>query len=766
MNKKWLFLLLGIVLILFLGDIPQIFAQESESDEFTLEEITVTAQKRAENQQKVAIPMDVISGDQLAETGKMNVDDILSSLSNVMINYASDGMRVAVRGLADSDGTFSDLHVSTPMVAVNIDGAFNSSSSAGQNLFDVERVEVLYGPQSTMYSSNSPGGIVNVVTAAPRTDKYSTSASLEYGSYNLFTAQAMVNAPIVTEKLAMRLALQMQKRDAYVSGTEQTGEDTKSARLKTLYQPNDDFSATVTVNWTKRINGGMMGGQVLPFDTPDGYWYTSVGGGPNTTYIKDGKISDPWTASSASATGGLPGTVLGPNSAAQYTKGITGDIKWETGIGSLSIVPQYSRTNSDDQGQVTSGGSTYMAYTEMRGTQKGFEARMASKEDFLFKWILGVNYYYDKTSRYTTYSSAGAVPSNMYTSEDSKAVFGNITYPFTKEFRGNAGIRYSKDKTQSLGGLFGYSNAPPYKSPDYKLGVEYDLAENSMLYADFATSYRVNAFRTGIPPEKAKTYTVGAKNRFLDNKLQLNGSAYYYDYKNVQILGAGLGSFGGIWENEVVDPEGNELDLNENGIPGEHVFLTSVGTTGPIPGLIGDPAEQFQTGAFRTIGADLSLNWILTRQDKLNLAVTYLNSKWTDCRIKAYWQSASGGHYWPGDGADYEGETRILSPAWTTNLGYEHNFELGIFGTLAPHIDFMYKTHYLLDFQPTTLPVSYQESYYMVNGNATFIHASGIWTLNAYIKNATNYAAKTMMMGSSISINDPRTYGAVLSVKF
>jgi iron complex outermembrane recepter protein len=122
-------MILGFIFIFC--NISSVTAQEGKTDEFTLEEITVTAQKRAEDQQKVAIAMDVITGAQLAESGKTNVDDILSSISNVMINKSSDGMRVSVRGLTETDSPFFDLHSSTPTVAINVDGAYNSSSRAG-----------------------------------------------------------------------------------------------------------------------------------------------------------------------------------------------------------------------------------------------------------------------------------------------------------------------------------------------------------------------------------------------------------------------------------------------------------------------------------------------------------------------------------------------------------------------------------------------------------------------------------------------------------
>lgn len=767
MNKKWFVLSFSIALILFLGGTPQIFAQESSSEEFTLEEITVTAQKRAENQQKVAITMDVISGEQLAEAGKMNVDDILSSLTNVVINYSGDGMRVGIRGLTNTDGMFGSgntVTVSNPVVAVNVDGAYDRQSS-GSNLFDVERVEVLYGPQSTMYASNSPGGIVNVVTAAPRADRYAASATLGYGNYNLLTAQAMVNTPIVTERLAMRLAVQMQKRDNYLTGADLQGEDTKTARLKTLWQPSDRFSVTVTGSRSKSGNAGFFANNVQPFDYQDGNWYAS-GGPPGTPATKAGKVTDPWTA----YTGMMGGNA--DFSGDRITDSFNGEIKWDTGIGTLSVIPSYSVSHSDNESTQTatvSGESfTYKSYTDTKSRQSGFEARMTSSEGFIFKWILGVNIYKSKSLSLssTSDSRVGAGMPYFEVTDDNKAAFANLTYPITSTVRGVGGIRYSDAEANSVGGMFGVSNAPKFNRPDYKLGVEYDLAENSMLFATYATSFRVNAFRTGIPPERAKTFTVGAKNRFFNNRLQLNGSAYYYDYKNVQVMGSGLRNSTGIYENEVVDADGNPVDLNDNDIYGEDVLIVGGG-----PGGYEDPWGQFQYGQFRTIGVDLSTDWIISNVDKMNFSVTYLDSQWQDCRIKAYLkQLDSSGNvvpYWEGDGLDYEGLTRTFSPKWTTNLGYEHNFVLGTFGALIPHIDFMYKSHYVLSFLPSEYPVNYQETYYTVDGNITFSHSNGRLSVNAYIKNATNYAAKTMYgMGGSMSITDPRTYGAVVSVKF
>jgi iron complex outermembrane recepter protein len=767
-------ILTSIVGLMFVfGDAFYLCAQESTSEEFTLEEITVTAQKRAENQQKVAIPMEVLTGDQLTTTGRSNVDDILSGISNVMVNYAADGMRVSLRGLTENEPGMDDIHVSNPTVAINIDGAFNKNSNAGQNLFDVERVEVLVGPQSTLYASNSPGGIVNVITAAPKTDKYSASGTLEVGNYGLLKFNGMVNVPLLTDKLAMRLAANQERRDPYVSSANETGEDTKSARLKTLWQATDDFSATVIVNYTKRINSGMMGGQVQPFDYQDGYWYAN-----NMTKIR--KVADPWTSTDEFDTGGMgpmPGLPNGPNAAAAITKGVTGDINWDTGIGNLSIVPQYNKTTSDDNGWTeytigagpTATTQDVYTHTHMNNIQKGVEARMTSAADFFFKWIAGFNYYNINNERLTTYDGFTDYKS-FYNKERNIAAFANITYPLTDTFRGTAGYRRTWDKTDvtAYPPTFISHYGQNYQSPDYNVGFEYDLASNSMLYVNFKTSYRINPMAADqgertIPPEKLKAYTVGAKNRFLGNTLQLNVAAFYYDYKNkeAQVNEEGrIGRDQTIYSDQIVDPDGNYIYGNTH---------TALGG----PGSGAEDQWIKQHGTFRSIGVDISAEWVASSKDRVNLGISYLNAKWKELKMVFYWKTLdSNGNvipFWPSDGDDYSGWTNTYSPTWTINGGYEHNFELGSFGTLVPRVDLQYKSDYVMDYMATNYPVHYQEPYYLVNGSMTFSNTSGIWSVNAYVKNATNYAAKNLLssgMGWSMGITDPRTYGAVVSVKF
>jgi iron complex outermembrane recepter protein len=619
-----------------------------------------------------------------------------------------------------------------------------------------------------MYASHSPGGVMNVVTAAPKTDRYSANASLEYGSYNLINSQFAVNAPIIKELLAMRLAGQIYKRDSFIYNDR--SQDTKSARLKTLFQPNDNFSATVTINYAKKINGGMMGGQVIPFDYQDGYWYRQSG--PNGPWSKISKVTNPWTTpTTAASPPGVP--MQGPNKAGQITKGITGEINWNSALGSLTVVPQYSRTTSNDQGNYTYNNLNYIVYTSMKSYQKGMEARMTSASDSTIKWIVGANYYKQHKGRYSTYNQPGIAEKKLENWGDTKAVFGNVTYPLTSTFRGNGGLRQSWDKIRNVelpAVVKTGKSGQDYSSPDYKLGFEYDLIENSMLYGTYATSYRVNGMVVNqgpktAEPEKLKAYTAGVKNRLFENKLQLNASGYLYFYENKRAYMNNEGRLVTgqvVYEDDLIGADGQMIDANGNGIRGEHVQLST--------GAASEDPWVAQFGAFRSIGVDISADWVLTPKDKMTLGVSYLNTKWTDMTYEFYFKRKDGSKFWPSDGVDYSGFKNSYSPTWTVTSSYEHNFELGTYGMLVPHIDFLYKSEYNMDFRLINYPMSIQEPYYFLNGSLTFTSMSGKWSLNAYVKNATNYAVKNFWSNQggtyTLGVGDPRTFGGVISLKY
>lgn len=444
-------------------------------------------------------------------------------------------------------------------------------------------------------------------------------------------------------------------------------------------------------------------------------------------------------------------------------------------------------------------------------TQDGAEVRMASNQDFiLFQWIAGLSSYKYKNNNESTNRSyvdgSGDLADQIsYVRQTNKAAFANITYPlwFYDKFSLTLGYRQSWDKTSHFdAGRGGTPEEMEYDGqPDYKFGFQWDASDNMMIYGNYASSYRVDAMGTfGLwdskakefnpsktrPPEENSSYTLGMKSRLFDNSVQLNVAGYYYDYRNSfandnmlrasmthdQFDAAGIAK--GMTQAEL-DNLWAEGTGNKAG-PGfliEEVQLNGVGT-----GTYNINEQNFHTwGDMRTIGLDASISWVVSEKDMVNLSASCLDSKWSKLTFDYMFSNI-----WTPKNCD--GITSPNSPKLSITAGYEHNFDLGDYGMLIPHIDIQYKSHYNLVYNTSqTVMVGnaqvadpgyfYQESYTTYNATLAFQPTDTIWGLtwnvNAYVKNITNYAVKKSYnsMGTpTLMIGDPRVYAATLSIKY
>jgi iron complex outermembrane recepter protein len=782
MSKRSLniFLTLIIGLMFVLGEAICLYAQETKSEEFTLEEITVTAQKRSENQQKVAIAMDVIPASDLKALGKVSIDDILSSVTNVMVQKAPDGMRVSLHGYADQTPAGHNQSTSTPAVAVNVDGVYSNRKDSGMAMYDMERVEVLFGPQSTMYASNSPGGIVNIWSASPKLDKYEASGTLEYGSFNLLHMEGMVNAPI-SSTVSLRTSFLTQTHDGYVSnGTDD--EDVKSARVKLLYQPMDKFSATLTAEIIKQ--------------------QTHQTGSAVVAFVDQSDVSNPWLAS---------GQIKDPD--INLSKKINARIDGDLGFATLSLTANYAKHKGSRNELMNDPflGVTINTKYKTFGKEDGVELVLNSSADSFLKWIVGLNYYYaddwqdglaynNATGALLTYPGNTIVyqnypalnflgpdePNYRYTGgvEKAKAAFANVTYPVTDAFRVKAGIRYSKDDYTfhnseirgstdpafppgTMEDTKGSTTGTPYSSPDYSAGVEYDLAKDNMLYLTYATSYKVAGLGGGrpghagnevLPPEKLQAFTFGSKNRFFDKTLQFNASGFYYLYKNFNASDMVV-----MWQGHN-PPTADEI---------AHSNLYS---------KPGDPGgSAFGKGTW--YGADIQSTYLIGGNDQVNLNLSYLHSEWTDLvfryespylSIAPFMSQAplTAADIIPGASAPkvMNGKPMTFSPAWTVALSYTHKFNFESGASIDARLDTKYKSAYEMTWRhDKDYPNNYQEAF--VNGDftATYFSADGKWNFSAYCKNLRDYAEKRSWFGepaNELRIGPPRTFGGIISVKF
>ena len=527
MNKK--ILLLGLATSVWQLTPPSAFAQtatptpNSSSD---LEEVIVTAERRSINLQKVALSVTAISGDAIAQRGDSDVAQVLQDVPGVVLQGITDGPsqqsvqggggppNIAIRGL----GTPSPNTVGA--VAIYEDGVL--LQGGGANFYDMSRVEVLRGPQGTLYGRGATAGAVNFITNDP-TQEFEGSGRIQYGSYDLIATQGMLNVPL-TDELAVRVAFNQIRHNGYFNNG-QSNEDDISSRVKVLYRPTDYLS--LLVGFVDYNSSGTGPGQVLLTANPNPTdWTTNVPGG----------TSDPIS----------------------YRK-VYVNALWAMGFANLSYVGGYQTNRSTfttnwngfDCVMGVDAPCTYLAVTQPLNKTWTHELRLESTTDSALTWVAGAYYYNNKFQTVfepgLTPPATGAVyvPALGFAqsaSPTSIGLFGEATYAITSTIRVTGGLRENQDKvgqTQTFepGGSGGV--AVPYSETlhhlDWKARVETDLSADNLLYGMVSTGYRPGSFVNGekTENEKVTAYEIGSKNRS-GGMLTVNGALFYYDYSGFQ----------------------------------------------------------------------------------------------------------------------------------------------------------------------------------------------------------------------------------------
>lgn len=695
--------------VFILNNIPSVMAQESSDYEFTLEEITVTAEKREENMQKVPIFMNVVEGDKLSITGRNTLDEVLESISTVLVTQFTTEMLVSIRGM-DKD---SVSHGAPAMVAIVVDGVYTNTLGSGfSGMFDVSRVEVLSGPQSTLYGRNAAGGVVHLVSNDPSIENFDASGSIEFGNYDKHAVQAMLNIPI-SDKSAFRSAVSYSDRRGFNSdGTDD--DNTMSSRLKYLYSFNEDLSVKIQGVFTRQKGKG-QGDGIIPFETED-------------------DVDDPWTGRWDS------NIYYIDRNFKQYTL----TVDWKTPIGQLTVIPSAEkaenwtgRAETIDEGDEVVGIQRNAQDLE---EEKSFEARLASPVDSFLEWMVGV-YWYDLFWDQSSISSDRYVTMQRGTKQ--KATFANFTYPVSDRFRLNPGVRYTVDDAMALTQHVNketllpiypmYDDEEKHRETnhfDYKMTIEYDLKENSMLWVDYSTGYKAAPVHQDPPyyDQELKSYQLGINNRFLNNSLQLNATAWYYDYQNFQLSVS----------EEYVDPDTGIIETD-----------TGTGTSNAV-----------------LYGLDLDGSYRITGKDTIKVAYSYLHSAIDNTTIVF--------EYLP-ESDEYNGLTLNNSPEHTFVASYSHRFDLSNGGSFLATLDTRYATETFLNatqaVEDPTDEYNTQPTYHMSNASLNYASPTGKWDINAYVKNIENLARKnginhTRYDSAGMRLDPPRTYGVVLSVRY
>jgi len=679
-------------------------ASPAAADAGVLSEVVVTAEKRVSSEEKTPIAMSVLSTETLKSNAVGNLADLSSIAPSTSFAKSGAATIVTVRGISSRDTT----ETGDPAVAVDIDGFyFQRAIGFGDSLFDLARVEVLRGPQGTLYGRNATGGAINLITAKP-TKEFEGYATAGIGNYDTLYSEGALNLPL-SDRVQMRVSFFTRSHDGFrdnAPARNADDEDAKAARIHLMAEPTDELTVLLTAEMTKLGgNGPAVYGTPLVFD-----------GDGNIDHSRQPLPDKGKAWAMGNPTGFMDATIKAFRWKLDYDLGF-GDVTYLGGFRRLDYKNLYDLDGVANE-------AYYFQVNEMPRTWN-HEVRLSSKQDGRLTWQLGAFYFQetnDLLSFFQNYNSPGATsttPANLFIftypniDATSKAGFGQGAFSLTDELKVEAGVRYTKDYKRRTGSLNYGSGiqiqdaASDSSKTTYHVGLDWQATPQNLVYGKFDTGYKAGGFTdaAAYAPESIKAYEVGSKNRLLGNTVQLNASAFYYDYSNQQI-------------SQFIDG------------------LTYIRNAGKS----------------QIYGVELDGTALLTDHDRVNAYVGYLHAKFTD------FQLAAGSI-----NVQLAGNRPPQAPRASVNLGYQHTFDLPNGGNLVPRVQSHYESVSFLTVY--NYPDDRQAGYTRSDAMLTYNSADAKWNVEAYGRNLENRAVLINAQENGLwgtynyQFGTPRTYG-------
>lgn len=814
-------------------------AQDAPSQEsrLALEEVVITAQRRAQSLQDAAIAVQAFDQNALAQNGVESAQD-LGLLSPSLGISAGGGplTSIFVRGV----GALTVNPLTDAAVAQNVDGVYlgRSSGAAGQAMYDLERVELLKGPQGTLYGRNATGGVLNYIPQKPVIGEDSGSIQADIGNYSKLGLQGAFNVTLA-EDLAIRIAGNSLDRDGY-SDDGTNDQDTFSLRAQLLYEPTDRLSIRVATDYSEITSKGPGGDLFGTYDNPGPPGVDVTNFTPSGLSINSGP-----TAAEANA---IRASVLHTPSFAPFRPinaddlyqdneftGFMAEINYEMDSGVLTFIPAYRESDQDYQ---FSGPGFAPAKTEEENEQTSFELRYATNLEGSVNGIIGAFFIDEEISTSGVFAQNYASPIQNYDNGgESWAVFGQATFDLNDTTRLNVGLRYTEDEKYAEGisdtfvtfcggapytGNFLTPGPPPFNpfvngcatpgnmpahpiendrdafiayfveqgliAPDsvatvpgmgrppsynltipggvpptpgnpnpilaaivnvgdgflssdldysettYRIGLEHDWGDGNLLYANFETGYRAGGvdLSTAAPtydPEYIDAFSIGSKNRFANDTLQLNAEAFWWKYDGQQVT-----------------------------------YFTTLDGASAFPIANADATIQ---------GLEVDMVWLASDSTKISANVQFLDAQYDELTLIA---DPGRGRFGCGvagiDGGvesfDCSGADMLYSPEFGADLTVNHQLDLGG-NTLALTAIMSHRAKQQTNF--ILLEETYADSYTTLHLDATLMSVDGDWSVSAYARNVTDeqFLVNTNVSNRGLAYgvySPPMTYGLRVQLSF
>jgi iron complex outermembrane recepter protein len=692
-------------------------AAEAAEAQGGIEEVVVTATKQVQNLQRTPAAITAIDSAAIVTAGVTDIRGAQNLVPSVRFQPQNAATEIYMRGV----GSTIDLPNIESPTSLNFNGIYIPREVSAVPFFDMANIEVLPGPQGTLYGRGSLGGIVNATYARP-TDANEGFITAEAGNYSLAHVTAVGNVT-ASDTLSFRAGVDYAKADGYLkSGANST--DNITARVSLTAKPSDTVEIYAWSVYSRRKG--------------DSNNVVTVGVDPLTGNYSPGSFlrDDPWDDTRTPGMLALPANPnLPPPSApvALPTDGktsLTGaEIAVKLGDATLTWIPSYLKADVDVA-------YFFGAYP----TDKYDEAKQWTQELRLngeiagWTYLAGIYAYSSKTSGTFTITGfpIAIVDENKLRGQ---ALFGQATHALTDRSRFTVGGRFSQDKRDGSGTYTGfqganfvvnvpYDYAEKFNHADFKVGAEFDATDSAMLYAAVQSGYQPGTFNTypsvptasnAVKSAKLVAVTAGAKSRWMDNRLQVNTEFFYYDYK----------------------------DLFAS------AYNTVLNTT-----------QTFNAQKVEIYGNQLDVLFRPTDADQLRLSIGYLHARNKKFEL-------------PDGTANFNGLQLQYAPDWTISAGYHHDFQLGA-GFLRAQFNTRFESSYFSDFYHT--PGGKQDSYTKTDASLTYYGADERWSVALWAKNLEDEAVFAATAGGSSSplqplaattnLEPPRTYGVRVNYKF
>lgn len=526
-------------------------SERSSPDKATdLSQVVVTATKRAESIQSVPIPVTVVTQAQLQNQGMNEVQDLAHAVPGLTAQ-GGPSPSFQIRGI----GVPQNARTAESSVGIVLDGvALDSNATAGSpQLFDAARVEVLEGPQGTLFGRSTSAGVVNITSNAPDPSKTEVILHADQGSRDSGTRTAVINLPTSTYS-ALRVSMANTKApetvyNDYLHNWNDTFTD--SVRARYLWQPTDNLTFNLIGDFTRYS------------ETRGGDWavYQSTPGSPLSQLLGTCGIAPTQSNNRVCQDA--------PNSDHVKSDGISGQVDYSFGNATLSSISSMRHLRSwgpgDDADSVPVNIlNINQGQSNLRNQSQEF--RLASSDNDFIDYVGGL-YYFHSTQIYQTLQAGQPLLPLPYVlgqssltnaRETSYAAYGEATLKFTSTFRGIIGLRYGHDSiaastTRELApgailpftGIASISGSTKHSYNSFRIGVQDDLTSNVMGYVTFTKGYKgpavndqatTNDVPVIVKPEIPLSWEAGLKTTWLDGRLGVNGSIYHTRYENYQSL--------------------------------------------------------------------------------------------------------------------------------------------------------------------------------------------------------------------------------------